>query len=194
MKVGRRQQLGLTLGEPFACRRALALRAMPIAAAIEADGRMAALPVLAARDVPPSAAVRQRSIALITFRWPRFTCPRLASRQRGRGRGRCPRPRSITPTRPPAISAACHPLRAPPASTGLELGDRARDRRDPTCRDARVACCRIELVVSENRLDQTECSAPASSRCVANEWRSVCRLTRFLMPAAPIDSRNRRLS
>ena len=32
---------------------------------------------------PPSAAVRQRSIALITFSWSRLTCPRLASRQAG---------------------------------------------------------------------------------------------------------------
>ena len=30
---------------------------------------------------PPSAAVRQRSIADITFSWPRLTWPRLASRQ-----------------------------------------------------------------------------------------------------------------
>ena len=30
---------------------------------------------------PPSAAVRQCSIALITFNWPRLTWPRLASRQ-----------------------------------------------------------------------------------------------------------------
>ena len=32
---------------------------------------------------PPSAAVRQRSIALITLSWSRLTCPRLASRQAG---------------------------------------------------------------------------------------------------------------
>jgi len=30
---------------------------------------------------PPSAAVRQRSIALITFNWSRLICPLLASRQ-----------------------------------------------------------------------------------------------------------------
>src|ERR1700682_1483912 len=30
---------------------------------------------------PPSAAVRQRSIALITFIWSRLTCPALARRQ-----------------------------------------------------------------------------------------------------------------
>ena len=29
---------------------------------------------------PPSAAVRQRSIAVITFNWPRLTCPALAER------------------------------------------------------------------------------------------------------------------
>jgi hypothetical protein len=32
---------------------------------------------------PPSAAVRQRSIALITFNWSRLTCPWLASRHAG---------------------------------------------------------------------------------------------------------------
>ena len=32
---------------------------------------------------PPSAAVRQRSIALITFNWSRLKCPLLASRQAG---------------------------------------------------------------------------------------------------------------
>jgi hypothetical protein len=32
---------------------------------------------------PPSAAVRQRSMALITFSWSRLTWPRLASRQAG---------------------------------------------------------------------------------------------------------------
>jgi len=32
---------------------------------------------------PPSAAVRQRSIALITFNWSRLICPLLASRQAG---------------------------------------------------------------------------------------------------------------
>ena len=32
---------------------------------------------------PPKAAVRQASIALITFNWPTLTWPRLASRQAG---------------------------------------------------------------------------------------------------------------
>src|SRR5439155_27029458 len=32
---------------------------------------------------PPSAAVRQRSIALMTFSWSRLICPLLASRQAG---------------------------------------------------------------------------------------------------------------
>lgn len=32
---------------------------------------------------PPSAAVRQRSIADITFNWSRLTCPALAKRQAG---------------------------------------------------------------------------------------------------------------
>ena len=32
---------------------------------------------------PPSAAVRQRSTALITFNWSRLTCPALAARHAG---------------------------------------------------------------------------------------------------------------
>ena len=36
--------------------------------------------VLTTRHVPPSAAVRQRSMALITFSWSRLTWPALALR------------------------------------------------------------------------------------------------------------------
>ena len=48
--VGHGQQLGLAVGKPFLCCRALALGAMPIAAGVIGDVRVRAL--LAARDMP----------------------------------------------------------------------------------------------------------------------------------------------
>jgi hypothetical protein len=59
VEVGHRQELGLALGEPPLCRRALAFWAMAIATGIVGDGRVSA--VLAARDM---AAERRRPTAL----------------------------------------------------------------------------------------------------------------------------------
>ena len=61
VEVGHRQQFGLARRHPFARRRALALRAVPVAAAVVGDGRVAAGVVLAARDMP---AERRRAAAL----------------------------------------------------------------------------------------------------------------------------------
>src|SRR5262249_40928849 len=80
MEIPYRQQIGLAHGEPRACSRALALGAVPVAATIVGDDRLGARLVLAARDMPPSAAVRQPSITLMTFIWPRLTWPALARR------------------------------------------------------------------------------------------------------------------
>jgi hypothetical protein len=57
--VRHRQQIGLARGEPVLCRRALTLRAMPVAAAVVSDGRIGA--VLAARDMTTE---RRRAAAL----------------------------------------------------------------------------------------------------------------------------------
>ena len=57
--VRHRQQVGLALGQPLLRRRALALRAMPVAAGVVGDRRVGA--VLAARDM---AAERRRAAAL----------------------------------------------------------------------------------------------------------------------------------
>ena len=66
--VWNRQKLRLAFFEPLPRRRALALRAVAIAAGIVGDAFVRA--VLAARSTcPPSAAVRQVSIANITFNW-----------------------------------------------------------------------------------------------------------------------------
>ena len=48
---------------------------------------------------PPSAAVRQRSMADITFNWSRLTWPALANTTPPRGRGRYPRPPASDATR-----------------------------------------------------------------------------------------------
>src|ERR1700745_583751 len=85
---------------------------------------------------PPSAAVRQRSIALITFNWSRLTCPRLASRQAG------PWSRKISATsrvgRP--TSAARTPL-----VRAAKLRERTLDGSDPTCGHMCVARRRVQL-------------------------------------------------
>ena len=65
VKVRHRQQFGLALREPFLRGSTLTLGAVPVAAGVVGDKRVRA--VLATRDMPPSAAVRQRSIADITF-------------------------------------------------------------------------------------------------------------------------------
>src|SRR5207244_13549659 len=54
-------RLGLACGQPLARRRTLALRAMPVAATIIADERVAARVVLATRNVPSE---RRRAAAL----------------------------------------------------------------------------------------------------------------------------------
>src|SRR3954453_4313246 len=61
VKVRHRQQLRFAVGQPSACRRALTLRAMPVAAGVVGDQRMAAGHVLATRDMP---AERCRATAL----------------------------------------------------------------------------------------------------------------------------------
>ena len=83
--IGTRQKLRLALGEPLPRRRALTLRAVTVAAGIVGARSCAqSSPRSCAQSSPrstwpPSAAVRQVSIADMTFSWPRPTWP-------GRGR------------------------------------------------------------------------------------------------------------
>ena len=79
MEVRHRQQIGLARGEPFLGGRALTLRTMPVATAVVGDDWVCAQSSQRA-TWPPSAAVRQRSIADITFIWSRLTWPALARR------------------------------------------------------------------------------------------------------------------
>ena len=78
VEIANRQQVGLALGQPVSRGGALALRAVPVAAGVIGDPDVAA--VVAASTWPPSAAVRQFSIADMTFSWPRLRWPAWATR------------------------------------------------------------------------------------------------------------------
>src|SRR6516164_9791531 len=89
---------------------------------------------------PPSAAVRQRSIALMTFNCSRLIWPRLASRQAG------PWSRKISATSRPErpIRAALGRLGAlllqfARLGTRTEMLERAVDRRDPAGGNTRIS-------------------------------------------------------
>jgi hypothetical protein len=70
MEVADRQQVGFTLGQPGVRSGALAFGAMPIAAAVVGN---APVPQSSqASTWPPSAAVRQFSIADMTLSWVRL--------------------------------------------------------------------------------------------------------------------------
>src|SRR5215831_6505536 len=108
---------------------------------------------------PPSAAVRQRSIALITFNWSRLTCPRLASRQAG------PWSRKISATsrvgRPTsAVRRRSGPMPLPrPLVRAAKLRERALDGGDPICGHTCVARCRVQLGMPKQSLDQPDIGA-----------------------------------
>src|SRR6202030_4297191 len=103
---------------------------------------------------PPSATVRQRSIALMTFIWSRLTWPALARRhavpwsrkisatsRAGRdmgGRSRRLRRLASLPGRPARLA---------------QQVEGALGGRDPAGGHARVARCRVELVVTEESLN-----------------------------------------
>src|SRR6266403_6358987 len=96
---------------------------------------------------PPSAAVRQRSIADITLSWPRLTWPALALRHAG------PWPRKIS-----ATSRAGRATR-PAASGGRrhdEVLERAPDLADSLGGDLGVERRGVELLVPEQHLDHAD--------------------------------------
>src|ERR1700681_3886384 len=105
---------------------------------------------------PPSAAVRQRSIAFITFSWPRLTCPALARRHAA------PWSRKISATSRAGRDMA--PLRRRlvfPALLGLlarlrQQVERAFDAGDHTGGNAGVARRRVQFVVTKQRLDDSD--------------------------------------
>src|SRR5580692_8462536 len=105
---------------------------------------------------PPSAAVRQRSMADITFIWSRLTRPTLARRHAA------PWSRKISATSRVGRDMA-------PSSRRLLLAallgllarlrqqvERALDAGDHAGRDARVARRRVQFVVTKQRLDDSD--------------------------------------
>src|SRR5271169_4271986 len=91
---------------------------------------------------PPSAAVRQFSIADITFNWPRLTWPALARRHAG------PWPRKMSATSSDGRDTCC----ASGGRFGLRQGDaieRAHDLLDRLGGDARVERRGVELGMAE---------------------------------------------
>src|ERR1700704_723674 len=98
---------------------------------------------------PPSAAVRQFSIADITFNWPRLTWPALARRHAG------PWPRKMSATSSERRDKCC--------ASGWRLGlrqrdavERAHDLLDRLGGDARVERRGVELGVPEQDLDHPD--------------------------------------
>src|SRR5207344_853128 len=112
---------------------------------------------------PPSAAVRQCSIALMTFIWPRLTWPALALRHAA------PWSRKISATSSAGRDMA--PLRRRLVFPALLFGflgllaglrqkvERAFDAGDHAGSDARIARRGVQFVVTQERLDDSDISA-----------------------------------
>src|SRR6185295_7593096 len=104
---------------------------------------------------PPRAAVRQLSMALITFIWARLTWPRLASRQAAPWS----RKMSATSRAGRATSAwLCRRLLRLWARRQQPI-ERAGDRAQHVGGDVRVARRRLQLGVSEQHLDHAHVDA-----------------------------------
>src|ERR1700680_5209736 len=92
---------------------------------------------------PPSAAVRQRSIALMTFNWPRMTWLALARRH-----GAQPlRRRLVLPALPGSFARLRQPV------------ERALDAGDHAGGDTGIARRRVQFVVTQQRLDESDIGA-----------------------------------
>ena len=79
MEVADRQQVGFAFGQPDARSGALALGAVPVAATVVGNALMPP-PSSQASTWPPSAAVRQFSIADMTLSWVRLRWPAWTAR------------------------------------------------------------------------------------------------------------------
>ena len=149
VEVGHGQQLGLPLLHPVARRRALALRAMPVAAAVVGDDRVAAQSSQRA-TCPPRAAVRQLSMALITFSWARLTWPRLASRQAAPWSRKMSATSRAGRATTPALLRRLRPLLGP---NGVSRSSGLITVADHVGCDVRVARGRVQLGMSQQHLD-----------------------------------------
>src|SRR6516225_5058508 len=94
---------------------------------------------------PPNAAVRQRSIADMTLSWPRLTWPAWDARQAG------PRWRKMS-----ATSTAGRDNGRASAGHLQQQVERARHLAERVDGDAGVECRRVELLVSEQHLDDAD--------------------------------------
>ena len=97
---------------------------------------------------PPRAAVRQLSIADITFNWSRLTWPALACAKPVHGRGRYPRPPAPGATRAPRLGGRLGLL-----ELAGDMLQRAHDLADRLGGDAGVERRGVELGVTEQHLD-----------------------------------------
>ena len=164
VKVADGQQLRLTLGEPFLGGSALALGAVPVAAAIVDDDHVGALVVLAARHM---AAERRRAAVLdrthdlhlaeahmagIGFAPRRpVVAEDIRDLQRWTGHG------AVTPS----AGLSCSSLWLSWASCGAATEGRAGffDAGDHAGSDARIARCGVQFVVTQERLDDFDIGA-----------------------------------
>src|ERR1700745_1947953 len=94
---------------------------------------------------PPRAAVRQLSMADMTFSWPRLTWPAVVQRQAG------PWAREISATSIGGAGKASHVLRRRPHPRD-EMFERAGDLTERLEGDARIERGGIELLVPEQHL------------------------------------------
>src|SRR5215472_6633464 len=136
MEIGHRQEFGLAVGQPFLGSGGLALWAVPVAARVVRDAQVRA--VFAAFDIPPNAAVRQRSIADMTLSWPRLTWPAWDARQAG------PRWRKMS-----ATSTAGRDNGRASAGHLPQKVERAGHLADRTDGDASVERRRVEFLMSQ---------------------------------------------
>ena len=154
MEVRNGKQLRLPLGEPLACCCTLTLGAVPVAAAVEGDHGVSARSVLAARNMPaerrcPAALDRTHHLHLATADVPLvgFT-PRgavIAENVRDLQSWTLHDPRPLRRRR----------LLLPGLGQRAQIVERAHHAGDHARGHARVARCRLQLVVSEQRLDGT---------------------------------------
>ena len=175
VEVADRQQVGLALGKPCPRRRALALRAVPVAAGVVGDPPLAA--VLAGLDV-----TAQRRGAAVLDR--RHDLELRQAQMPGMG-GPVGGPGSAEDVGD--LDRGAHGSAVGRDLFRLEqaeLVERARDRADRPGRDLGVEGGVVELGVPEQDLDDPDVDVPSSSRWVAKLWRSVCGPTRLAMSAA----------
>src|ERR1700674_4856941 len=154
MEVAHRQQLGLARSQPIASRRSLALRAMPIATAVVANNGVTAFVVLALRDVAaerrsPAALDRRHHLQLVEAH---MSCVDQAPS--GTVVAEDVRNLQSWTGHETGVTSPAAP-RALPARE-LQIVKRAVDGGDQTGGYACVACRRLQLVVSQKRLNRPD--------------------------------------